>query len=105
MKIYDLCGNDGLAGGICRLGFIGWNLSVGIYRCRAARAVKILKFAAFGLTHCAAAEILSRICRRGVAMGGACACALYAGLVASGRERCVRICGARCGASSKDRVQ
>jgi len=84
MKIYDLCGNDGLAGGICRLGFIGWNLSVGIYRlefigwnlsvgiyrCRAARAVKILKFAAFGLTHCAAAEILSRICRRGVAMGG-----------------------------------
>ena len=32
MKIYDLCGNDGLAGGIYRLEFIGWNLSVGIYR-------------------------------------------------------------------------
>ena len=37
MKIYDLCGNDGLASGIYRLEFIGWNLSVGIYRCRAAR--------------------------------------------------------------------
>ena len=44
MEIYDLCGNDGLAGGIYRLEFIG-----------AARreAVKILKFAAFGLTHVA----------------------------------------------------
>lgn len=28
MKIYVLYGNDGL---------VGWNLSVGIYRCRAAR--------------------------------------------------------------------
>ena len=37
MEIYDLCGNDGLASGIYRLEFIGWNLSVGIYRCRAAR--------------------------------------------------------------------
>ena len=26
--------------------FIGWNLSVGIYRCRAEWAVKILKFEA-----------------------------------------------------------
>jgi len=32
MKIYDLCGNDGLASEIYRLEFIGWNLSVGIYR-------------------------------------------------------------------------
>ena len=38
MEIYDLCGNDGLASGI--------------YRCRAARAVKILKFAAFALICC-----------------------------------------------------
>nr|WP_315112902.1 hypothetical protein [uncultured Campylobacter sp.] len=59
MEIYDLCENDGLASGVYRLEFIG-----------AARreAVKILKFAAFGLTHCAAAEILSQICRRGAAM-------------------------------------
>ncbi len=28
MKIYDLYGNEGLAGGIYRLEFIGWNLSV-----------------------------------------------------------------------------
>jgi len=32
MKIYNLCGNDGLAGGIYRLEFIGWSLSVGVYR-------------------------------------------------------------------------
>ena len=37
MKIYVLYGNDGLIGGIYRLEFIGWSLSVGIYRCRAAR--------------------------------------------------------------------
>ena len=37
MEIYDLCENDGLASEIYRLEFIGWNLSVGIYRCRAAR--------------------------------------------------------------------
>ena len=69
MKIYDLYVNEGLAGGIYRLEFIGWSLSVGVYRCRAARAVKILKFAAFALIHCAAAEILSRFsCRRDTAM-------------------------------------
>ena len=28
MEIYDLCENDGLAGGVYRLEFIGWNLSV-----------------------------------------------------------------------------
>ena len=37
MKIYDLCGGEGLAGGICRLEFVGWSLSVGVCRCRAAR--------------------------------------------------------------------
>lgn len=40
MKIYDLCGNEGLASGI--------------YRCRAARAVKILKFTSFALIRYAA---------------------------------------------------
>ena len=118
MEIYDLCGNDGLASGvyrlefigwnlsvgIYRLEFIGWNLSVGIYRCRAARAVKILKFTSFDPTHCAAAEILSRIGRRlGAAMETACA--LRAALAAWGRERRGRLCGACCGGSSEDRVQ
>ena len=77
MKIYNLCGNDGLAGGIYRLEFIGWSLSVGVYRCRAARGGKILKFAAFGLTHWAAAEILSQIYRRSAAMGGGGTLAFY----------------------------
>ena len=52
MEIYDLCGNDGLASGIYRLEFIGWSLSVGVCRCRAARAVKILKFTSFALICC-----------------------------------------------------
>ena len=42
MKIYDLYGNEGLAGRIYRLEFIG-----AVRR----EAVYILKFAAFGLTH------------------------------------------------------
>ena len=69
MEIYDLCENDGLAGGVYRLEFIGWNLSVGIYRCRAARGGLNFKIYSVWLdTRCAAAEILSRICRRGAAM-------------------------------------
>lgn len=74
MEIYDLYGNDGLASGI--------------YRCRAARGGLNFKICSVWLdTRCATAEILSRIYRRGAAMGGRqYACALHAGLVASGRE-------------------
>ena len=90
MEIYDLCENDGLASGI--------------YRCRTARGGKILKFTAFGLIHCAAAEILSR----GsvvvvVQQWRRCACALRAGLAASGRELRGRLCGACCCGSGDQR--
>ena len=50
--------------------FIGWNLSVGIYRCRVARGGLNFKIYGFALARCAAVEILSRICRRGAVMGG-----------------------------------
>ena len=71
MKIYDLCGNERLASGIYRLEFIGWNLSVGIYRCRAARGGLNFKICdvyfdmLFVLMRCAAGDgnfIEDRLC-------------------------------------------
>nr|WP_314892811.1 hypothetical protein [uncultured Campylobacter sp.] len=64
MEIYDLYGNDGLASGI--------------YRCRAARGGLNFKICdvcfdmLFVLMRCAASEILSRICRRDIAMAAVC---------------------------------
>ena len=105
MKIYNLCGNDGLAGGIYRLEFIGWSLSVGVYRCRAARGGLNFKIYVvcfdmlFVLMRYAVGEgnfIEDRLCGAVVAT----ACALYAGLVASGRELRGRLCGTCCCGSS-----
>ena len=75
MEIYDLCGNDGLASGIYRLEFIG-----------AARRRKFYR----------RSVVAAQQWRR-------CACALYAGLAAWGRERRGRICGVCYGGSCDQR--
>ena len=96
MKIYDLCGNEGLASGI--------------YRCRAARGGLNFKICSvcfdmlFVLMRYAVGGgnfIEDRLCGAVVAT----ACALRAALAAKGRERCGRLCGACCCASSEDRAQ
>ncbi len=91
MEIYDLCGNERLASGVYQLEFIG---------AAGREAVKILKFAAFGLTHVARRRKFYRGSVVVAQQWRRCACALRAALAAWGRERRGRLCGACYGGSS-----